>query len=140
MYYFYVAVFGAIGALLRYGASVIIHTELFPLSTLLVNVVGCFFLAFIVRRFAGMPRFSQAFVNGLGTGLIGSFTTFSTFSVETLRLIQSGAWLPAVFYILASLITGFAAAGAGYWLGGNWGNPKLQRVNKDGKGAGQNAH
>jgi len=116
MYYFYVAVFGGIGALSRYGLSLAIDAGGFPLNTLLINVTGCFFLAFVIRYVATFPKVSNALVNGLGTGLIGAFTTFSTFSVETGLLLQRGATGTAAFYVILSMSAGFASAGLGLFV------------------------
>ena len=117
MYYIYVAIFGAFGAAARYliGSSVI--SELFPFNTLLINIAGCFILAFIVKYLTTLPNISKNLVNGIGTGFIGSFTTFSTFSVETVQLITHGPVFTAAVYVFASIMGGFLAAGFGFHVG-----------------------
>lgn len=76
---------GAIGALLRYAVSTRIDEGEYPLATLAVNVLGSFLLGLVI--FAGLEH---EFVLFFGTGLCGSFTTFSSFSFETVRLWEEG--------------------------------------------------
>jgi len=118
MYYLYVSFFGALGALARYWISITIESETFPYNTLLINIIGCFLLAIVIKYLATLPKLSNSFVNGLGTGLIGSFTTFSTFSVETSYLILNEFYITATLYILISLIGGFLSAGLGFYISG----------------------
>lgn len=88
----------------------------FPLSTLLINVLGSFVLGLMVARvWPTAPAWMRA---GLGAGLLGSFTTFSAVVVALLTLAQAGlAWLGAV-YLLVTLVAGLAAAFAGLRVGG----------------------
>jgi CrcB protein len=89
----------------------------FPLSTLLINIVGSFVLGLLVARVwtrATTPNWLKA---GLGAGLIGSFTTFSALVVSLLAQASHGLWLLAVGYLLLSLVLGFAAAALGLRLG-----------------------
>lgn len=116
MYYLYVAIFGAIGAAARYWISVTLEAGLFPYSTLLINIIGCFLLAVILRYLASFSMISNTLVTGLGTGLIGSFTTFSAFSVQNADLILDGHYITAGLYILSSLIGGFLSAGLGVYV------------------------
>lgn len=105
------------------------HTDTdFPLSTLLVNVVGSFVLALAVARlWKRSPLWLKV---GLGTGLIGSFTTFSAVMVSLVAQLAHGLWLLAAGYLLLSLVLGFAAAALGLWLGGRPG-PALRRSTVD---------
>ncbi|MED0708848.1 fluoride efflux transporter CrcB [Aneurinibacillus aneurinilyticus] len=120
MVYLFIGFGGMLGAVLRYGIGAWpgIQTETgFPLPTLLINLAGCFILAFFytitLKRFTIHPHFRTSF----GTGFIGSFTTFSTFGYETLELLQSGQYGLAVTYIAFSLIGGYFLALAGVVLG-----------------------
>lgn len=89
----------------------------FPLSTLLINVVGAFAIALLVARvWPTAPSWLKA---GLGSGLLGSFTTFSALAVSLVTLTHSGEWMPALAYLLATLLLGLGAA----WLGLRVGRP-----------------
>lgn len=101
----------AVDLLLPHGASDL------PLSTLLVNVVGAFALGALVSSVwtrPGTPTWAKA---GLGTGLLGSFTTFSALIGSLLSETTLGMWWLAGVYLLASLVLGFAAAALGLRVG-----------------------
>jgi CrcB protein len=87
----------------------------FPLSTLLINVVGAFALGLLVARV--WPTARPWVRAGLGAGLLGSFTTFSAFAVSLVSLATSDEWMPAAAYLLATMGLGLAAAWAGLRLG-----------------------
>ena len=109
-----VALGAAIGAPLRYLTDRAIQSRydsVFPWGTLTVNVAGSLLLGFVTGLPAG-PGVT-AFV---GTGFCGALTTYSTFSYETLRLVQDGARFYAVVNVVASVATGLAAAYAGLLL------------------------
>lgn len=109
--------FGVLGALSRYSLSLIIHVPYhFPLATLIINLLGCFILAFATRFLIWIPRVSPKLVAVFGTGFVGSFTTFSTFSLESFALIQSNHFLEAAIYLLLSGFGGLAASALGFRL------------------------
>lgn len=114
-----VAVGGALGASARYGVAQIIHAapSTFPWATWWVNVSGSavlgFVLVLLVERFPP-ARFLRAFV---ATGFLGAYTTYSTFAVETDRLVQHGRAGLAAAYAAASLVGGLAAVTLGLLLG-----------------------
>jgi CrcB protein len=118
MYYLYVAIFGAFGAAARYWISSVLSPEAFPYNTLLINITGCFLLAVTVKYLTTLPKLSKNFVNGIGNGFIGSFTTFSTFSTEVVLMLGRGDSLPAVCYIFASIAGGFLSAALGFSVSG----------------------
>ncbi len=114
-----IAAGGAAGALLRYWVSNGIHAVLgrgFPYGTLTVNVLGSLLMGFLyiwlIERLATGPAL-RAF---LLIGVLGAFTTFSTFSVETLNLMESGQLGKAILNVLASVVVCIAAAGLGMLL------------------------
>jgi CrcB protein len=108
---------GLLGTGLRIGIDAAIpHTDAgFPWSTLLINIVGSFVLALLVARvWPTAPAWLRA---GLGTGTLGSFTTFSALMVSLLTLTQAGMPLLALVYLLVSLLGGLAAALLGLRIG-----------------------
>ncbi len=118
--YLWVLLGGALGALLRYllaGAVQGASGSLFPWGTLFVNVLGSFLLGYFYEaalRSAVSPEFRAFFA----VGVLGAFTTFSTFSYETLGMLREGATFSALLYGLGSLVLGVGAALVGVWLGG----------------------
>lgn len=116
-----VALGGAAGALARYGLGLWIGWlgarstwATFPVATLLINVSGAFALGYLLTRLglsdparaAWPPELRLA----LGSGFLGAYTTFSTFSVETDALLLRGEWGRAVLYVLLTVMVGLAAA------------------------------
>jgi CrcB protein len=107
---------GILGTGLRLAISQLVAPgSAFPWATLLINVVGSFALGFLVARvWPTAPGWLRA---GLGTGVLGSFTTFSAVIVSLLTLTAAGMTPLAVVYLVASLLLGFAAALLGVRLG-----------------------
>lgn len=89
---------GAIGAVLRYMVGQLLVHDRFPFSTLVVNVVGSFVLGLIV--FAGFDSEAVLFI---GTGACGSFTTYSSFSAQTVRMWETGDRFRATIYSIGTL-------------------------------------
>lgn len=114
-----VLVGGAVGAPTRYLTDLLVqsrHDSKVPWGTFTVNVVGSLILGLVAGAGsgAGLPAWA---VTVLGTGLCGALTTFSTFSFETVRLLDAGRWRTATLYVGASVVTGFAACALGWWVG-----------------------
>lgn len=111
-----IALGGALGALSRYGLSYWINNRvesIFPLGTFLVNMLGCFFMGLIYSLTLQKANFSPELQNLLTIGFLGSFTTFSTFSLETFNLIQNNQVLVAGENMFFSVFLGIFAL----WLG-----------------------
>jgi fluoride exporter len=109
-----VGIGGVVGVLARYGIGrATAGTDALIWSTVGINVVGSFLLGVLV---AG-AWFSNDAREALGVGLLGGFTTFSTFSVQFVLEAEGGRPGVAVAYVLASVLGGIAAAWAGYALG-----------------------
>lgn len=120
MLYVYVGLAGALGALARYGVGIgfqSIWTGSFPLGTLAVNLVGSFVLGWLTHFLFRTGRLSPMVVTAVGTGFVGSFTTFSTFSVETIIMLESGNVMGALIYVTLSIVLGLFSSWLGYILG-----------------------
>ena len=84
--------------------------ERFPWGTLVVNVLG----SFVIGLFAGLPAVDPALRRFVTIGLCGGYTTFSSFSLQTLALARDGAWRPVAANIAASVLLCLAAAALGH--------------------------
>jgi CrcB protein len=111
---FAIALGGAAGTLARYGLGGYVQrfAGTFPLSTLVINVLGSFALGFLVRYLLA-TTYSPELRAGLTIGFCGGFTTFSTFSYETARLLEDGSYGRAGAYVLASVALSLAATFGG---------------------------
>lgn len=111
-----VAAGGAMGSVARYGVGNLARSlaPAWPWGTLAVNVLGSFLIGLLFAWFAARPA-SDALRLGLITGVLGGFTTFSTFSIETLELLRAGWTASALIYMAATLALGLAACALGLW-------------------------
>jgi len=110
---------GFLGAILRYGSSQGLHARLetrFPAGTLLVNVVGCLLIGVLLTLVLERESLSEQASLFLVVGLLGSFTTFSTFGYETLDLLRHEEYRHAFVSVATNLGLGLAAVVAGVWL------------------------
>jgi CrcB protein len=117
-----IAAGGAVGSLLRYGASGAVYSflgERIPWGTVFVNMVGSFVIGLLWAAFerAGIGENLRA---GLLIGLLGAFTTFSTFSLETLKLVEDRHYVMAAGNVVGSCVLGVALAFAGVLVGRGW--------------------
>jgi CrcB protein len=115
MIYLLIAVGGAAGSVLRYligGAVQRTSVGGFPVGTMFVNVSGCFLIGILLRQFLNM-QVSPELRAFLIVGFCGGFTTFSTFSAETLGLIEGGEYGRATGYVILSVVLCLAATFAG---------------------------
>jgi fluoride exporter len=109
-----VAVGGVLGVLARFGISrLTLHHESLVWSTVGINLAGSFLLGLLVAE----PWFSRDVREAVGVGLLGGFTTFSTFSVQAVLEADAGEPVRALVYVLASVGGGLLAATAGFALG-----------------------
>lgn len=114
-----IAVFGALGTLSRYGLQTLFQAKLgtdFPYGTFVINLSGCFFLGllgqFTLNRLVLSPEWRIA----IAVGFFGGYTTFSSFGWETAKLLETGEWLRACVYVLASVLFGLLLSVAGIRL------------------------
>ena len=115
----YVALGSAVGGATRYWLAAYIQRTTgatFPLGTLVINVTGSFVLGLLLRFALDTPACSPALRLALTTGFCGGYTTFSTFSYETITLIEQGDWRRASLYVGLSVVASLVAAFAGVAL------------------------
>ncbi len=113
-----VAAGGATGSVARYviGVALLRTTGAFPVSTMLINIVGSFLIGLLARLFDA-PDHNQVLRVALTVGLCGGFTTFSTFSAETVTLLQQGKAGRAALYISVTVVASVLATMTGLLLG-----------------------
>jgi fluoride exporter len=115
----WIAVGGSAGALARFVVAAAVTERLgilFPYGTFLINVTGCFLLGVLAGGIEAqvIPAGARP---ALAIGFLGAYTTFSTFGLETLALLEEGSVLLAVVYVSASVLLGVAAVALGLWMG-----------------------
>ena len=111
-----VALGGAVGASLRFLAATYVtrlYSGLFPLGTFLVNITGSFLIGVLMTVFLNRPSLNPAWRLLLVTGILGGYTTFSSFEWETLATWKGGAPWTSLLNVLLSVSLGFL----GVWLG-----------------------
>ncbi|MCC6143721.1 MAG: fluoride efflux transporter CrcB [Candidatus Hydrogenedentes bacterium] len=114
-----IALGGACGALARYGISGFVQQRMdsaFPFGTLAVNVIGCFVLGGLMALVQDHPLLRPEARSFIAIGILGAFTTFSTFGYETSALIHDNQWNQALLNILANIVIGLAAVELGRLL------------------------
>jgi fluoride exporter len=102
-------VFGALGTVARYAAEGSVQSvagAAFPLGTLAVNLLGCFLLGCVGQYSIHHLSIPPQWRSGITIGFFGAFTTFSTFSWESVHLLDEGDWIRAAVYIGLSVIGG----------------------------------
>ena len=107
----YVAVGSAVGGASRFALSSFIQQRAgtFPMGTLIINITGSLILGFVMRYALGSTSVSAEARALLTTGFCGGYTTFSTFSYETIALMEDGDYRRAAMYVVASVVVSLAA-------------------------------
>ena len=116
MKYLLIGIGGAVGAAGRYLLQGLVYQYTgasFPYGTLVVNVLGCFLIGLIMELNAERFLIDAQLRLFIAVGILGGFTTFSSFSYETFELLRDGELLRASFNVIGSIIAGLAAV----WLG-----------------------
>ena len=114
MRYIFIGLGGGLGALSRYLISLSVPLfTIFPYATLTVNLIGSFLLGFLSFLYFKKKQLLKAC---LTAGFLGSFTTYSAFSLEVLKFIQNGQLQTAIIYILVSIVGGILLALSGGFL------------------------
>ena len=108
---------GAMGAMMRYGMTLVCNAIQWPsnLGTFLVNIIGSFVMGLLI----GWSEANSSQTSWLlmaTVGICGGFTTFSTFSMQSVSLLQQGKYPLAVLYILGTVLVCIVMAAIGYWI------------------------
>ena len=114
-----IAAGGALGAIMRHGVNVLALRALgdgFPSGTLAANIIGSFAMGVLIALFAGVWNVPQEVRAFLTVGILGGFTTFSAFSLDTMTLWTRGDMAIAMAYVFGSVILSIAAIFFGNWL------------------------
>jgi CrcB protein len=120
MLYWLVGLGGVIGALLRYAVSemsIFLPINDIAISVFVSNMIGSFLLAWLFARVVAGGRTSERIRVALGTGVLGSFTTFSALSLDTFAMLDRGQWLEAFMYVTLNIFMSLLAAWLGWRLG-----------------------
>lgn len=104
----------AIGAVFRWLLATLLNTPAWPYGTIAVNLLGCLVIGIVAAlfRLSPSPEWLSLF---LITGVLGGFTTFSSFSLESLGLMLGGSPFSAVAYVLTTVLGSLLACAAGYY-------------------------
>jgi CrcB protein len=116
MIWWYVAIGSAVGGVARFALASVVQQRVspnFPVGTLVVNITGSFLLGLLLRYALATDAISPEVRAMLTTGFCGGYTTFSTFTYDTLMLVEEGGHARAGLYVLLSVIMSLVAA----WLG-----------------------
>jgi CrcB protein len=116
--FLYVAAGGAIGAVLRYALGDLLTRMIghgFPWGTLMINILGSFLMGAVVASWSKMPSLPQEGYLFLAVGILGGFTTFSAFSLETVRLWEQGNAAACFIYVMSSVLVSILALICAMW-------------------------
>lgn len=112
-----VAIGGAIGSVVRYALALWANQGTWPYGTWLVNVIGSFCIGLLFTYGKQQQWMSTELYLFFTVGMMGGFTTFSTFSMETVTMLHNGETAKALLYISLSLACALLATAFGWWLG-----------------------
>lgn len=115
LHYALIAVFGALGAVSRAALSDWLNTSTYPLGTLCVNLLGCLLLGIITGVGLHSTLLPEQWRIPLATGFLGSLTTFSTFTLENLKLLEAQQWKLFLLHFLIQLLLGLLLGACGLY-------------------------
>jgi len=115
----WVGIFGLLGVYLRFGVSLWwakLGVFTFPYATFFINILGSFLIGIVYVLGVEKTGLPLSLTTGIIVGFLGGFTTFSSYCLETVRLIEQRLFLPALGYFVLSPAVGFFAVWGGIWL------------------------
>lgn len=118
MQWIWIGIGGALGSMVRYFLQNLVqvaHGGIFPMGTLAVNLIGSALIGFLAGVFESAPAYAHWRLF-LMVGILGGFTTFSSYSLENMNLIRSGHGRMAAAYLVSSNVLGIGMAFGGYFL------------------------
>lgn len=118
MTYVYIFIGGAVGALLRFSIGTLNHSSTFPIGTLTANLIGAFFMGLITAMSINLFNNNPTLKKAITTGLLGALTTFSTFQVELVQMMEHHQFILCLSYALSSYILGIVLCYCGLKIGG----------------------
>lgn len=112
-----VALGGALGSVLRFGISqiIVVSWKTFPWQTFLINLLGSLLIGILLGVIEDCKGSTDVFMYFGMIGFCGGFTTFSTFSKESIQLLQQQQYVTVIIYVLLSAIVGLALTAIGYY-------------------------
>ncbi|WP_211747549.1 fluoride efflux transporter CrcB [Paenibacillus sp. Marseille-Q4541] len=128
----YVGAGGFLGTVVRYGVQLWLQpaSSIFPMAVLFINLVGCLFLGWFFTVTPAKWRIPAEWRLLIGTGFTGAFTTFSTFTVDSIHLLENEHIVMAAAYILLSVFVGLFMSYIGIKIGEWMVRPRLLKENK----------
>ncbi len=113
-----VALGGGLGAASRFGVSLAVpaRADAWPLATFSINVAGSFLIGLLAGWLTTRGDAAEPWRLFLGVGVLGGFTTFSAYSLETMRMIERSDWIGAASYAIGSVVAGLIAVAIGMML------------------------
>ena len=115
--WFLIAVGGAFGSVCRYGLSGLVSrtaNSTFPWGTITVNILGCLLMGVLFRGFVHFSALREEYRVAILVGVLGGFTTFSSFGIDAFRLFNDGQWRHAAGYIVLTNVGCLVAVWIGY--------------------------
>lgn len=112
-----VAIGGATGAVLRYSVCELLNTAKFPFGTFSANIIGCLCIGAVFTLSESTDLLSPQVRLLIITGFLGGFTTFSSFTLESIELLQKGEYVLWCLYLIGSVVTGVSMCAFGMFLG-----------------------
>ncbi len=115
----WVALGGAAGSVMRYGLARYVNTlarDTFPAGTLVVNALGCLLMGVMAGLIAGSVAIREEYRIAIMVGVLGGFTTYSSFGLDTFHLVRQGKVGLAVVYVVATNVLALGANWIGYWV------------------------